>query len=240
MTTRSERFFCIVQILRRARRPLTAQQIASELEITRRTVYRDIAALKAQGVPVSGEAGLGYVLEPGFDMPPLMLSPQEVEAALLGAQWVMTRGEPALARAAEDLVGKLGSLLPEALRSLVVTPTLSVAPNAGAAERATDPAMHGAELRRALREERKVELTYIDEGGRETARTVWPVLLGYRDSGRILAAWCELREGFRYFREDRMIRARVLDSCYPERRVHLRARWQEAMAVERMRFADAR
>src|SRR5215469_14682891 len=100
---RADRLFQIIQVLRRTRRPVTADAIAVELETSKRTIYRDIADLMAQRVPIRGEAGVGYVLDGGYDLPPLMLTADEIEAAVLGAQWVAGRGDPALARAARDL-----------------------------------------------------------------------------------------------------------------------------------------
>src|SRR5215470_10038638 len=122
---RADRLFRIIQVLRRARRPVTAVDIASELETSVRTIYRDIAQLMADRVPIRGEAGIGYILEGGFDMPPLMLTPDEIEAAMLGAQWVMGRGDPVLARAASDLVAKIGVVIPEHLRPLLMEPALA-------------------------------------------------------------------------------------------------------------------
>ncbi|HSC61981.1 MAG TPA: HTH domain-containing protein, partial [Rhizomicrobium sp.] len=122
---RADRLFRIIQILRRKKRPTTANEIADELEISLRTAYRDIAQLMADRVPIRGEAGIGYVLEGGFDMPPLMLTPDEIEAAMLGAQWVMGRADPVLARAAGDLVAKIGVVIPEHLRPLLMEPALA-------------------------------------------------------------------------------------------------------------------
>ncbi|HEY6817550.1 MAG TPA: YafY family protein [Croceibacterium sp.] len=228
---RADRLFEIVQLLRRTRGPISAEAIAGELEVSKRTVYRDIAALAAQRVPIVGEAGVGYVLERGFDLPPLMLTSDELDAAVLGASWVATRGEPGLARAARNLIAKIEAVVPAALQAQILEPATSVAPVVAAPD-AVDPAL----LRRAIREGRKVAIGYRDERGAETRRVVWPVLLGYRDSGRILAAWCELRGAFRYFRTDRMGTAAMLDDRVPERRAVLRARWQAAMEEERERF----
>src|SRR5579871_6678576 len=122
---RADRLFRIIQILRRARIPVTAVDMASELETSLRTIYRDIAQLMADRVPIRGEAGIGYVLDGGFDMPPLMLTADEIEAAMLGAQWVMSRGDSALARAASDLVTKIGAVIPEHLRPLLMEPALA-------------------------------------------------------------------------------------------------------------------
>src|ERR1700761_7548380 len=126
---RADRLFQIIQILRRGRGPHTADRIAEELETSKRTVYRDIASLLGQRVPIRGEAGVGYVLENGFDLPPLMLTQAEVEAAVLGAQWVSSRGDPELARAAVDLIAKIGATVPERLRPLVLEPATRAVPN---------------------------------------------------------------------------------------------------------------
>jgi predicted DNA-binding transcriptional regulator YafY len=230
---RSERLFEIVQILRRSRGPTTAQTIANELETSQRSIYRDIAALVAQRVPIRGEAGIGYVIDRDFDMPPLMLTSDELDAVVLGASWVASRGEPELARAAQDLIAKIEAVVPPALRTHLLEPSTSIAPPvAPRGERVSS-----SELRAAIRRGRKVALRYCNGAGVETDRVVWPVLLGYRDAGRILAAWCELRQAFRYFRTDRMAAARILEERVPERLPLLRARWQVAMEAERAKYA---
>ncbi|AMN55114.1 DNA-binding protein [Labrenzia sp. CP4] len=226
---RADRLFEIIQILRRVRQPVSAQAIADELEVSKRSVYRDIATLTAQRVPIRGEAGVGYVLEEGFDMPPLMLTAEEIDAAVLGALWVSTRAEPELARAAENLIAKIEAITPGPLRRHIAAAAMSVRPVSPAAEDKVDAAM----LRQAILEGRKVSLGYRDGDGKESKRVVWPVLLGYRDEGRILAAWCELRQGFRYFRTDRMTFAEALDQRYPESRGSLKDRWRKAMDAER-------
>src|SRR5258708_19883610 len=126
---RADRLFQIIQVLRRTRKPLTADAIAAELEPSKRTVYRDIATLIGQRVPIRGEAGMGYVLERGFDMPPLMLTPDEIEAAVLGAQWVASHAEPALARAAQDLIAKIADTVPDRLRGFVLEPVIRPRPH---------------------------------------------------------------------------------------------------------------
>jgi predicted DNA-binding transcriptional regulator YafY len=230
---RADRLFEIVQILRRSRSPVSAHAIAEELETSKRSVYRDMAALTAQRVPITGEAGIGYVLDRSFDMPPLMLTADELDAVVLGASWVATRGEPELARAAQDLIAKIEAVVPERLRPHIVEPSTRVAPAAPA----DDEMASSSELRAAVRSGRKVAIGYRDAGGAVTQRVVWPVLLGYRDTGRILAAWCEMRASFRYFRTDRMAFARVLGERVPEQPAVLRARWRDAMNAERARFA---
>lgn len=230
---RADRLFEIIQVLRRTRVPTSAEAIARELEVSKRTIYRDIAALAARRVPISGEAGVGYVLERGFDMPPLMLTEDEADAAVLGARWVASRGEPELAAAARSLLAKIEAVVPERLRASLLRPATSVAPIAQVAE-----GVRAKDLRAAIRSHHKLRIGYRDEQGRATERVVWPVLLGYRDAGRILAAWCESRQAFRYFRTDRMVGAEVLPDAIPERAASLRARWEAAMDAERARYAN--
>ena len=218
---RADRLFQIIQILRRGRAPVTAQALADELEISRRTVYRDIADLAGQRAPIRGEAGVGYILEDGFDMPPLMLTPDEVEAAVLGAQLVVARGDPALSRAAQDLIAKIGVVIPEHLRPLA-EPATRAAPN----WRAVADSVDMAALRGAIRGGFKVELTYRDLQDRDTRRTVWPFAIGYHETTRQLLAWCELRDDFRSFRTDRVVAATFGEDRYPFRPATLRARWR--------------
>jgi predicted DNA-binding transcriptional regulator YafY len=232
---RADRLFQIIQILRRHRGPVTADVIAGELETSKRTVYRDIADLAAQRVPIRGEAGVGYVLENGFDLPPLMLTQAEVEAAVLGAQWVASRGDPELARAAQDLIAKIGATVPERLRPLVLEPATRAVPN----WRSQPDRLDMAAARRSIHTGCKIHLTYRDEQERETERTVWPFAIGYHEAVRLLMTWCELRQDFRSFRTDRVTSVDFLETRYPERPAQLRARWRKhAMAEgERMRAA---
>ena len=230
---RGDRLFEIIEILRRAKAPISAQAIGDELGITKRTVYRDVAALIAQGVPITGEAGVGYILEPGFHMPPLMLTPDEIEAVMLGVMWVRTRGEPELAQAAETLITKLKTVAPARYRTSFLEPTVSVAPIV-----LPEEVLGAATIRSAIRRRRKIAVVYADHSGRETRRVIWPVLLGYRDNSRIIAAWCELREGFRYFRTERINEAEVLDDPIPRRMDVLRAEWEGAMKAERRRYFE--
>jgi predicted DNA-binding transcriptional regulator YafY len=230
---RTERLFQIIQILRRASRPVTAGDVATELETSLRTVYRDMAELIAQRVPIRGEAGIGYVLDRGFDMPPLMLTPDEIEAAVLGAQWVAGRGDPALATAASDLIAKIGAVIPEHLRPFLIDSTV----NASGAPRAPADKIDLTQLRAWIHSQRKVALCYRDETERETRRVVWPIGVGYYEAARIIIAWCELRLDFRHFRTDRIVTAEFLDQRYPTRRNVLRTAWRKQMDEARDQYA---
>ncbi|MES0862775.1 YafY family protein [Ruegeria sp. SCPT10] len=228
---RGDRLFEIIEILRRAKVPISGHAIGAELGVTKRTIYRDIAALMAQGVPIQGEAGVGYVLEAGFHMPPLMLTSDEIEAAILGAQWVRTRGEPELALAAEKLLSKIETVSPARFEASFAAPILSVAP--------VDPVsevLSAADIRQAIRQRAKISLTYRDNKNTLTDRVIWPILLGYRDAGRIIAAWCELREGFRYFRTELIVQGQILSDKIPRRMDLVRAEWRAAMEAERKRY----
>lgn len=219
---RADRLFQIIQILRRSSRPVTAAALADELEVSKRTVYRDVADLMSQRVPIEGEAGFGYLLSPGYEMPPLMLTPEEIEAVVLGAQWVAGHADKTLANAARDVVAKITAIIPAHLRPFILEPSVGARPVIpGAEEESIDLQM----LRVAVREGRKLRLLYRAEAGEETARTVWPVILGYSDTSRVLVAWCELRQGFRHFRTERILKADMLDEGHGLRPGELRRRW---------------
>ncbi|MGL4590790.1 MAG: helix-turn-helix transcriptional regulator [Aestuariivirga sp.] len=224
---RAERLLQLLQILRRHRRPVTGDAIARELEVSLRTVYRDIAALIADRVPIRGEAGIGYVLGEGFDLPPLMFTPDELEAVMLGLRWVARRGDADLSRAAQDTVAKIGAVLPERLRPFLFDAALLVPPHFRLAEDQVDVAL----LRAAIREGRKAEIKYRSEDGRETVRVIWPIAVAYFDAQRLIVAWCELRQDFRTFRTDRMLAMQVREEKYPARRKALLKQWQDEAHV---------
>ncbi len=222
---RSDRLIALTQALRRRRHPVTAMALAEETGVSERTIYRDIASLQASGVPVRGEAGIGYVLEAGFDLPPLMLTPEECEALMLGARFVRQRGDEALKRVIDDAIAKIEAVLPENIRLSLREGSL-YAPVYGRMEQDAVPV---EELRRAVRENCKIRLKYRDLTERVTERVVWPVLLGYFERTRGLVAFCELRNDFRHFRTDRMIALEVLDERPPRRRAILLREWEKVM-----------
>ena len=159
---RGDCLFEIIQVLSRASGPLTAAAIAAELETSRRTIYRDVGTLMAQRVPIRGEAGMGYVLERGFDMPPLMLSSGEIEAVVLGAQWVLAHADPVLARAATDVLAKIAVVVPEELRGVIDDPSVITPP---AWHESSDTTIDVARLRAWSRQGRKVSIRYAMKPG---------------------------------------------------------------------------
>jgi predicted DNA-binding transcriptional regulator YafY len=226
---RADRLFQIIQIMRRSTRPVTAGMLAEELEVSKRSVYRDIADLVGQRVPIRGEAGVGYLLDRHFDMPPLMLTPDEIEAAVLGAQWVAERGDSVLANAARDLLVKIATAVPERLRLFIAEPTTGARPGGALA-------LDGLDIGKArlwIRNGRKIRIRYRNQEMQDSERTIWPVIVGYAETVRLLMAWCELRQDFRHFRTDRIVAAEFLDEHYGCRVSDLRNRWKRHMDTER-------
>lgn len=226
--SRAERLLELMQSLRLRRRPVAGQTLAEELKVSLRTLYRDIEALKAQGARIEGEAGFGYVLRPGFTLPPLMFSLEEVEALALGARWVEGRADHGLTRAARGALAKIAAVLPPERAEALDWPTmLAAASRAGESEAASLPV-----IREALMAGRKLQLAYIDKDGRSSARVVWPVALGFFDHARMLAAWCETRAAFRHFRLDRLEKAEMLDARPPKARRTLLIDWRRAEGLD--------
>ncbi|MEM0922754.1 MAG: YafY family protein [Pseudomonadota bacterium] len=218
---RATRLFEIIQILRSAERPVRAEDLAAKLEVSHRTVYRDIAALQAMRTPIEGEAGVGYVMRRGYDLPPLNFDRDEAEALQVGLSMLARTGDSALQRAAARVFAKIDALREDERSALVVAPW--GAPN-------DDPdrgCIALADLRQAIREERKLALTYRDGEGSETERKVRPVALIYHIDCALLAAWCELRAAFRHFRTDRIWACSALDEQFAEDAPALRRLWAE-------------
>jgi predicted DNA-binding transcriptional regulator YafY len=220
--SRSQRLLDLIQLLRTHRYAVTGEALSRELGVSLRTVYRDIETLQSQGAPIEGEAGVGYILRPGFLLPPLMFSVEEIEALVLGVSWVSNRADATLAKAAANLLSKIQSVLPAALARELEATTLIVGPSANAVPVADDL---GAALRQAIREERRLRIGYDDGRGNVTERTIWPFGLGYFDGVLIAMAWCELRQDLRHFRADRITQW-TMGLPYPESRMTLLDRWR--------------
>jgi predicted DNA-binding transcriptional regulator YafY len=222
--TRAQRLLALLQALRSHRFAVTGDALAVELGISLRTLYRDIATLREQGARIEGEAGLGYVLKPGFLLPPLMFTHDEIEALVLGGRWVAQHGDPRLAQSARAAVDKIAGVLPDDLRRTLDGSGLLVA----SAREAGPPGPHMAPIRAALRDECKLVLDYRAGDGTASRRIVWPVALGFFERVRMLAAWCELRGGFRHFRLDRIAALDVTAERYPRPRRVLLQEWRAA------------
>jgi len=201
--------------------------LAAELGISLRTLYRDIGSLQAQGARIDGEAGLGYVLRPGFTLPPLMFSEDEIEALVLGARWVAGRADTQLGHAARNALAKIAAVLPADLRDDLDAAALLVGPGEPIASGDVELAV----IRRAIRSEHKLAITYRDLQETETQRTIWPFALAFFERVRVVVAWCELRQTFRHFRADRIVALTPSETRYPRRRQALLKEWREIEGI---------
>ena len=225
--SRAQRLLDLIQVLRRHRRPVSGAVLASEVGVSLRTVYRDIDTLKAQGAHIDGEAGVGYVLRPGFMLPPLMFSEEEIEALVLGSRWVSERADGPLGRAARNVLAKIGAVLPDDLKDGIERSGLLIGPGEPIAAGVSElPA-----IRKAIRSERKVRIVYADEQGNSTRRTIWPAALAFYDRVRVVVAWCELREGYRHFRTDRIASLEATAERYSRPRAVLLKEWRAIRGV---------
>ncbi|MCB9744809.1 MAG: YafY family transcriptional regulator [Alphaproteobacteria bacterium] len=195
---RADRLFRIVQLLR-SRRLVTAEQLAEELGVSKRTIYRDVRDLQESDVPIRGEAGVGYAMERGFELPPLTFTTEQIEALVLGARMVEAWGDPDLAEASRAALGKVEAVLPATLKRVLLDTQLH-ALRFGPRDEA--PAL--AAFRRGVGERRKLKLRYADRDGLSSERVVWPLGLYFWGRSWSLAAWCELRQDYRNFRPDRV------------------------------------
>lgn len=232
--SRSERLLELIQTLRRYRRPVSGQRLAEETGVSLRTLYRDIATLQAQGADIEGEPGMGYILKPGFLLPPLMFSEDEIEALVLGSRWVASRTDSDLSRAAANVLAKIAAVLPDDLKPQLESSNLLVPPSFSDVKDSVDLSL----VRKAIRNEHIVEIGYVDAAGVETERRIWPFALGFYDRVRVIAAWCEMRNDFRNFRTDRIQRMEPQGKRYPRRKAELLKAWRIADGRHASQNAD--
>ncbi|MXQ13597.1 helix-turn-helix transcriptional regulator [Microvirga makkahensis] len=225
--SRTNRLFELIELLRQHRRPVTAAALAQELSVSMRTVYRDVQTLIGLGAPIDGEAGLGYVLRPGFFVPPLMFDQDELDALVLGARWVRRQGDPVLARAAANALAKIAAASPKDLRDHMAETGLWAASRPDESQSASS--LHT--VRHAIRRGEKLRITYRDQSAAETQRVIWPIGLAFFERARVVAAWCELRGAFRHFRADRIRSITPLGEHYPTRRAALVRAWQAEIGL---------
>lgn len=230
--TKSERLLALLQLLRQYRHPVKAQTLSEKLGVSKRTLYRDIEALRLQGADIDGEAGIGYVLRDGFLMPPLMFSIEEVEALMLGSQWVTSHGDAALREAASNAISKIHNVIPKQHKSTIdqntlYTPLMS--------QRCDTDKMteHARLIRESIRDERIIEMDYQDAQGNVTQRTVHPFTIAFFDSVQVVGAWCTLRNQFRAFRVDRIDSITPTDRQYFPGRESLFKEWRAHSEAEK-------
>lgn len=220
------RQFDIIQALRGARQPLTAHALADELGVSIRTIYRDIGRLQAARVPIEGEAGIGYMMRSGFDVPALALDQDEIDALVVGLSMVDRTGDASLSEVAARVRRKLASAIdPADTGEASYSGTLASGWHAVAS-----PAVDPGTIRAAIHGARKISMTYRNEKGDESTRIIRPVALVYYIEAMVVAAWCELRADFRHFRLDRIMSMTVLDDSFSDEAANLRETWQDYAA----------
>ncbi|MFP1981105.1 MULTISPECIES: helix-turn-helix transcriptional regulator [Lonsdalea] len=221
---RAERLLSLLQILHRHRYPVSGSRLAEELSVSLRTLYRDIASLRSQGADIQGEAGTGYILSSGYLLPPMMFTPEQLDALALGLRWVSVYGDADIANAASEVAGKVIQSIPPQLHAIFENSTLLV----GKAESIKKGHQNMIPLRSAIRRRLKVQARYKDRLGNDTERILWPFALGYFSGEVILAAWCEMRDDFRHFNVEQLRSFKLLDAGYPYSRQKLLSMWRIA------------
>ncbi|MBS0358507.1 MAG: YafY family transcriptional regulator [Proteobacteria bacterium] len=221
--SRAQRLLELIQLLRQHRYPVSGKALAEKLGISLRSLYRDIATLQSQGADIKGDPGLGYVLRPGFMLPPLMFSEEEIEALVLGSRWVARRTDSKLKLAATKALSKISAVLPSDLRHQLDSSGLLIGPTK------TTPINDDYEalIRDAMRNEYKLQMSYTDMKEEKSQRIIWPLALGFFEETRVLVAWCELRQDFRHFRTDRITQLTLLKNHFNKRRQVLLKQWRE-------------
>jgi predicted DNA-binding transcriptional regulator YafY len=221
--SRSQRLLALIQLLRQHRYPVAGHVLAETLNISLRTLYRDIATLQAQGANIQGESGLGYILRPGFMLPPLMFSEEEIEALVLGSRWVARRTDNQLSSAATHALAKISAVLPRDLQRRLESIGLFIGP----VKTVHVNDQHEVLIRRAIRQECKLDMYYCDLQDTFSQRCIWPLALGFFEETRVMVAWCELRQDFRHFRTDRIKQLTIINEHFTPHRQILLKKWRE-------------
>ncbi|WP_333662322.1 helix-turn-helix transcriptional regulator [Acinetobacter sp.] len=218
--SRSIRLLNLLQLLREYRYPVTAQVLAERLQISQRSVYRDIETLREQGAEIEAAAGLGFQLREDFLLPPITMNETEIEAIVLALNWLNYIPDQALKSASTSVLAKLNAVLPEHRQQLLQQTTL----RAINVWLPVDEALV-EQVRLAIRQQVKILVDYADEQQRISSRILWPFALGYFNDRIVLAAWCELRDGFRHFRIDRIQQLSLSQELYPQFKQQLFQQW---------------
>lgn len=219
---RTERLLNLLQILRSYRYPVSGQRLAERLNISIRTLYRDIATLQAQGAEIEGEVGIGYILKPTFFLPPLMFTKTEIESLLLGTRWVIQYGDAPLSKAAIDALNKIFDVLPNNIKNNANAFSLRVGPPASELMSKEDLSA----LRDAIANQKKICIAYKSENGKETQQIVCPFTIGYFTDERILVAWCDKRKNYQHFKTNRISAIEILSQHYSGSKDKLFREWQ--------------
>lgn len=217
--TRTQRLLELLQVLRAHRYPVTAMALAERLEISVRSVYRDIKTLQQQGVSIEGSAGIGYMIKSDYHLPPLIFTAQEVNALTLGLNWVSHNTDPGFKKIAKNTLAKIHAVIPDELKEYIEHQSFLTGPGD------KDEAFF-AVLRAAISKRNKIKIKYCDKNNKISSRIIWPIALVYMDVCWLLSCWCEMRNDFRHFRTDRLVQVEILETTYNESRSILLKKWR--------------
>ncbi len=230
--SRSKRLLDLLQLLREYRNPVSAQTLSKKLEVSVRTVYRDIETLRQQGANIDGEVGLGYQLRDGYLLPPLMFDVDELEALVLGSRWVQNHGDEKLVSAATKALAKINGVIPKSHQSLVESHALFVPSfNKRGYQKLLNPDTSES-IRQAIRLQKVCHIFYKDGKGKASERTIYPFGLTFFDEVQVVMAWCCLREDFRHFRVDRIQSIQVTAQTYSPNKQTLLQDWQRQECID--------
>ncbi|WP_448885046.1 helix-turn-helix transcriptional regulator [Citrobacter telavivensis] len=222
--TRTERLLELLQILRAQRYPITASTLAERLEINVRSLYRDIKTLQQQGVCIEGGAGIGYIVKSDFHLPPLNLSHEEINAIILGLNWVSHNTDYDFKNTARNALAKIHAVIPGELKNLIESQSYLTGPS-------ENNEIFFEDIRNAIKNRKRVNIKYCDKKEVYSSRVIWPIALVYMESCWILVAWCEMRNDFRHFRTDKIEEIVQLDSMYRENRTALLKKWRKKEGI---------
>lgn len=225
---RTERLLNLLQILRGNRYHISGNYLAEQLNISIRTLYRDIAILKSQGARIEGEVGVGYILKPSFFLPPMMLTRDEVYALILGSQWVSQYGDASLSKASTNALSKILDVLPNNMRNSTNAFSLRVGPPVS--ENMIEEDL--SELRNAILNKNKVEIVYQLQDGKQKLQIVCPFAIGYFTKERILAAWSEEQNNYQHFNTSKIISLTTLEECYTMAKETLFHDWRKLQLLK--------
>lgn len=230
--SRTARLLALMQLFHDTHFAVTGEVLAEKLNVSVRTVYRDIETLRQQGVDIAGEAGIGYVLKDSFLLPPMMFTAQEIEALILGSYWVNTFADEALSTSARDAIAKIKNVIPKAFQRHVEENTLFVPTSASPSELQSKNQKYATHLRTAIRLQHTCKIAYCDEKNETTTRLIYPFGIAFFGDKQVVMAWCCLRESYRHFRMDRIIDLTMLDKCYSPNKAELLKKWYKTLNIK--------
>lgn len=219
--SRIDRMFELIQLLRSADRPLPGRELADRLEVSLRSIYRYCTALQSMGIPIEGEAGIGYILRRSYNLPPLSFTPEESEAILIGLRMIARLGDMGLVRSAEHAISKMKIAASISEVSCDVRVFVSIAGTPSTPDHISQT------IRSSIKDERILNIVYRDKTGNESKRRIWPLCQVFYPEATIIAAWCELRNDFRHFRLDWIFEASPVLDVFSDRWTELRNEWRK-------------